>query len=191
MKLSSINNLLLGLIVLVNAYIIAAPLLPALLFHLHQSERRTLQRQLQTAPAKPPVSQPDHIIIPSMLLNQPILEGPVTKQYSILNSGIWRWPSSSSPDKGGNMVLIGHRFTYTNPRGVFYYLDKVKVGDDIGVVWHNKTYYYRVANVSVVPPNDTAIENASDQSKLTLFTCTPLWWPKNRLVVVANQEQGV
>ncbi len=191
MKLSSINNLLLGLIILINTYIIAAPLLPNLLFHLHQSKRRSLQHQLESAPAKTPFSQLDHIIIPSMLLDQPILEGPVSKQYDILNSGIWRWPRSSNPDKRGNMVLIGHRFTYTDPRGVFYYLDKVKVGDDIGVVWHNKTYYYKVATIRVVPPNDTSIENRTDESRLTLFTCTPLWWPKNRLVVVANQEQSL
>ena len=72
-----------------------------------------------------------------MLLDQPILEGRDT--YAVLNHGILRWPASSTPDKGGNTVLIGHRFTYSHPQGVFYYLDKVKVGDKLSVAWGNKS----------------------------------------------------
>jgi len=121
-----------------------------------------------------------------MLLDQPVLEGPVSRQYSTLNKGIWRWPNGSTPDKGGNTVLIGHRFTYTNPRGAFYFLNKVKMGDEIGVFWNNREYLYRVASISVVSPTDTAIEDNTSDTRLTLFTCTPLWLPKDRLVVVAK-----
>lgn len=123
-----------------------------------------------------------------MLLNQPVLEGPIAQQYKVLNNGIWRFPRSSTPDKGGNTVLIGHRFTYTNPRGVFYFLNKVKVNDEIGVWWNNKQYSYKVVNIAEVRPTDTAIEANTTNPELTLFTCTPLWLPKDRLVVVANLE---
>jgi sortase A len=124
-----------------------------------------------------------------MLLDQPILEGRDT--YAILNKGIWRWPASSTPDKGGNTVLLGHRFTYTNPRGVFYFLNKVKVGDEVGVVWQNTTYRYKVSGVKVVPPTDTSILNATEKPTLTLYTCTPLWWPKDRLVITAQLENAL
>ena len=123
-----------------------------------------------------------------MLLDQPVLEGPISKQYSILDKGIWRWPNGSTPDKGGNTVLIGHRFTYTNPQGVFYFLNKVSLGGEIGIFWNNHEYLYRVVSISEVSPTDTAIENDTQDSRLTLFTCTPLWLPKNRLVVVAELE---
>ena len=93
-----------------------------------------------------------------------------------------------TPDRGGNTVLIGHRFTYTTPRGVFYYLNKVKLNDEIGLWWNNKEYLYRVSGIKEVKPTDTAVENATTQPQLTLFTCTPLWLPKDRLVVVAQLE---
>ncbi|MDP9129541.1 MAG: class E sortase, partial [Candidatus Binatota bacterium] len=117
-----------------------------------------------------------------------VLEGPTSQTYKILDKGIWRWPAGSTPDKGGNTVLIGHRFTYTNPFGVFYHLDKVRPGDEIGLLWNNKNYVYRVSGVKVVPPTDTSVQNATADPRLTLFTCAPLWLPHNRLVVTANLE---
>jgi len=195
-KLSKINNVLLTLIILVNGYIILAPLLPAVIFWWdNRGGARVDQLTAEVhAPAnaqpdaKPAPPEPNHVIIPSMLLDQPIYDGPVSQTYSILDKGIWRWPNGSTPDKGGNTTLIGHRFTYTNPKGVFYYLNKVKIGDEIGVWWNNKKYVYKVATISEVPPTDTAIEDNTPDPELTVFTCTPLWLPKNRLVVVAKLE---
>jgi LPXTG-site transpeptidase (sortase) family protein len=190
-KLSKINNLLLGLIVIINGYILLAPLIPAITFHLenHGSKRQELTDALHPS-AKAPAARPqsNHVVIPSMLLNQPVYDGPESQQYAILNKGIWRFSYSSTPDRGGNTVFIGHRFTYTNPRGVFYYLNKVKLGDEIGVWWSNKEYLYKVTSINEVPPTDTAIEKNTSQPELTLFTCTPLWLPKDRLVVVADLE---
>jgi sortase A len=122
------------------------------------------------------------------MLNAPTLEGPKSDWFSLLQEGIWRWPTSSTPDKGGNTVLLAHRFSYTGPHGAFYYLDKLKVGDEIGVIWNGKTYTYAVISSKEVPPTDTAIQNNTNDARLTLFTCTPLWSPKNRLVVVARLE---
>jgi LPXTG-site transpeptidase (sortase) family protein len=187
-KLSRVNNILLALIILIDGYVIVAPLLPELSFHLnHQVKQQALQRKLQPA-VRVTASQPNQVIIPSMLLDQPILEGTLADQYKTLNKGIWRLPTGSTPDKGGNTVLIGHRFTYTNPRGVFYFLNKVQLGEEIGVVWNNNQYDYKVASINQVAPSDTAIEAASTSPELTLFTCTPLWLPKDRLVIVANLE---
>ena len=195
-RLGRINNLLLALIILVNLYIILAPLAPGAAFwwqsyHGHRKQQLTAQIHQKTAApgtSKPAASQPNSVIIPSMLLNQRILEGPVSQQYSVLDKGIWRWPAGSTPDKGGNTVLIGHRFTYTNPNGVFYFLNKVAVGDEIGVTWNNTQYIYKVTGVTEVPPTDTAIESNTPDARLTIFTCTPLWLPKDRLVVVAELE---
>jgi LPXTG-site transpeptidase (sortase) family protein len=193
-NLSKINNLLLVLIILINGYVIIGPFLPALVFRWESHDGKQQQLQAKIHPrtndhaAAPLAAQPNTVIIPSMLLDQPVLEGTVQNQYKILGKGIWRWPRSSTPDKGGNTVLIGHRFTYTNPRGVFYFLNKITIGDDIGVVWNNKSYTYRVVSINQVAPNDTAIENNTSNPELTLFTCTPLWLPKDRLVVVADLE---
>jgi sortase A len=125
-----------------------------------------------------------------MLLDQQILEGPISQTYNILDKGVWRWPKGSTPDKGGNTVLIGHRFTYTNPRGVFYFLNKVNLGDTLGIFWNNHLYTYKVSSVDVVPPTDTTIEDPTTQAQVTIFTCTPLFLPKDRLVVVAQLENS-
>jgi sortase (surface protein transpeptidase) len=38
-----------------------------------------------------------------------------------------------------------------------------------------------------VPPDQTQIEAPTTDARLTIFTCTPLWLPKDRLVVVAER----
>jgi len=191
-KLKQVNNLLLLLIVLINGYIFLAPLWPAVVFHFESHGHK--QQQLQATINKPATTfkvppGPNRLVVPSMLLDQPILQGTVANQFKTLDQGIWLWPRGSTPDKGGNTTLIGHRYTYTNPRGVFYFLNKVSVKDQIAVYWNNKEYVYQVVSVSQVAPNDTAIEANTSQAELTLFTCTPLWLPKDRLVVVADLEK--
>jgi sortase A len=129
----------------------------------------------------------NRLIIPAMLLNIPINEG---KDLNALRTGPWRRPNGSTPAQGGNTIIVGHRFTYTNPRGSFYYLNKLQLNDEVGIFWQGKRYVYKVSNIQVVPPTDTAIELASSDTRLTLYTCTPLWLPKDRLVVTALLEHN-
>jgi len=189
--LKGANNLLFALIVFINGYIIAAPLWPQISFwwraH-HTAQHAQLSQQLTTSAqtSKAAAAEPNSLIVPAMLLKAPTLEGPEKDWFSLLKAGIWRWPNSSTPDKGGNTVFLAHRFSYTGPHGAFYYLNKLHPGDVIGVVWNHKTYTYTVISSGEVPPTDTSIENNTDDARLTLFTCTPLWHPVNRLVVVAK-----
>lgn len=191
-SLKQVNNLLFALIILINSYIIAAPVWPQATYwwQSHHSSRKADLAQLIHQPsntsAQPPTPVKNGLVIPAMLLNAPTLEGPESNWFNLLKQGIWRWPDSSTPDKGGNTVFLAHRFSYTGPRGAFYYLDKLKTGDEIGVIWNGKTYNYAVVSSTEVPPTDTAIEDDTADARITLFTCTPLWHPVNRLVVVAK-----
>lgn len=195
-KLHSVNNVLFALIVVINLYVIAAPLVPQLTYwwDAHHTQRRQQLEQLiqkpRTAQHSVAVSGPNRIIIPAMMLNQATLEGPESDWFNILYRGIWRWPGGSTPDKGGNTTFLSHRFSYTGPKGAFYYLNKLQIGDDIGVVWDNKLYTYSVVSSTVVPSTDTAIEDNTTDAQITLFTCTPLWHPVDRLVVVAKLESA-
>jgi LPXTG-site transpeptidase (sortase) family protein len=191
-SLRRINDVLFAAIIFINLYIIAAPLLPTMTFW-WESHHTNRQAQLQQLINKPkaaattsPTPKTNRLIIPAMMLNQQTLEGPDSDWFNLLYRGIWRWPGSSTPDKGGNTVFLSHRFSYTGPRGAFYYLNKLKVGDEIGVVWDGKTYTYGVVSSQTVPPTDIAIEKNTQDAQITLFTCTPLWHPVNRLVVVAT-----
>lgn len=191
LSLRHVNTLLLVCIIVINGYIIATPLWPRVTFWLqsNHTERQTQLTQALHAPATVTKPQANSLIIPAMMLRSPTLEGPESNWFSLLKQGIWRWPASSTPDKGGNTVFLAHRFSYTGPHGAFYYLDKLTIGDEIGVVWNNQHYTYKVVSSREVPPTETSIEDNTPDARLTLFTCTPLWHPVNRLVVVAELEK--
>src|SRR5699024_902953 len=94
---------------------------------------------------------------------------------------------SSTPDKGGNTVLVGHRFSYKDA-AVLYHLDKAKQDDPIVVAWDGKIYTYKVSESKIVKPTDIYVEAPSEDDRLTIYTCHPIWSVKERLVVVANLE---
>ena len=196
-KLSHINTCLLILIIVVNSYTIVLPLVPRISFWLqfrhNNGERQRLLISKVDAPDPAAISSGDEaasanqLIIPAMLLDQPIQEG---ADASTLNKGLWHRPLSSTPDKGGNMVIAGHRLTYKNPYGTLYHLDKVKTGDIIGLTWNGVRYRYTVSETKVVSADQTSIEAPTTDALLTIYTCTPLWLPKDRLVVVARLDEG-
>lgn len=190
-KLKHVNTVLFVAIVILDAYILAAPFLPGLLARpAVPSVSATTSNNTHSASLQPATSivpKPNQLVIPAMQLDQPIYEGRDT--YAELAKGVWHWPDSSSPDRGSNTVLLGHRFTYSNPRGVFYFLNLVKVGDPISLVWNNIPYSYHVYQVEVVSPSHTEILNPTAEPTLTIYTCTPTWWPVNRLVVMAHLDK--
>lgn len=189
-KLSTVNTGLLAAIILVNGYVIALPFIPSLVFWFQKQTAAATTKKLEDilqrpSPTQASDSRPNSLIVPSMFFDQPILEG---KTEKTMNQGLWRRPATSTPDKGGNTVLVGHRFTYANPEGTLYHLDKVAVGDTIGVVWEHKSYLYKVSEIRVVSAQEVSIEAPTPAPQLTIYTCTPLLVPKDRLVVIAKPE---
>ena len=85
-------------------------------------------------------------------------------------------------------MLVGHRFTYDGA-AVFYSLDKLKAGDDAYLVHNQKIYHYVVTGSAIVPPTATEVEAPTNETKLTLYTCTPLVTAKNRLVYTAELKE--
>lgn len=194
MRLARVNTGLLVAIILINSYIIALPVLPGVFYWWQTRDGKqtaNLQHKVHALADKrdSSVERPteNRLIAPSMALDQQVFEGKTAKT---LNSGLWHRPYSSTPDKGGNTVFVGHRLTYTNPRGTLYHLDKVHTGDEIGVWWNGKMYTYTVTETKTVKATETAIENPTDKPRLTIYTCTPLWLPKDRLVVVAEPTRS-
>jgi sortase A len=199
-NLHKVNNYLFTLILVVNLYTIAAPFMPQVIYwwDVHHTHRQQQLQQLIEKTAVTPkssdsvattISGPNRLVIPVMMLDQQTLEGPESNWFNILYKGIWRWPGGSTPNKGGNTIFLSHRFSYTGPRGAFYYLNKLQIGDNIGLVWNNKLYTYSVVSTNTVPSSDTSIENNTPDAQITLFTCTPLWHPVDRLVVVAKLKE--
>jgi len=153
------NHVLTGVIALLAVYIIAAPFLPQLSWWVrHDSPvsgalpSRDVTSDLPSADSSPQspavVPEGEQLIIPGLDMRETIHGG---ASISALRQGVWRLPHTSSPDKGGNTVLVGHRFTYSG-QAVFYHLDKVKKGDPIIVTWQGKVYRYEVTDIKTVKP---------------------------------------
>lgn len=190
MKLARINTLLLIAIVLINGYIIVLPILPGMFFKVASKDnlkRSMLEAKVHAGAQLQPNSDENRLVIPSLLLDQQIHEG---QDATALRNGLWRRPLGSTPAQGGNTVIVGHRMTYSNPRGTLYHLDKVQVGDSIGITWEAKNYAYTVREVKVVTAAAIEIEEPTEKTQLTIYTCTPLWLPRDRLVVIAAPEDA-
>lgn len=184
LSLRLVNHVLSGVVALLALYIIAAPFLPQLSWWVrHDSPIKSVvpARAVVIQPPKSAPAQTDGLRIPRLSLDEVIYQGDI---YS-LNKGVWHIPYTSTPDKGGNTVLVGHRFTYAGP-AVFYHLDKLQKYDHIGVWWQHKLYEYEVFNIMVVSPETVSVEANTKDPRLTLYTCTPLWSAKDRLVVQAK-----
>ena len=128
---------------------------------------------------------PNRLIITKIGVNAPIVESQSAK-YG-LSKGVWHLPESSTPDKGGNTVITGHRFKYLPPHNMTFYLfHKLEVGDLVSVIWHEKDYLYRIREIKIVDKTDLSILKPTSEPILTLFTCHPIYSTENRLVVIAG-----
>ena len=192
-KLRKLNNTLSVIIVILAGYILIWPLLPSIDLWWGKSVAKNdglvyvseTASDSQNDGAKP-IPADNRLIIPSILLDTAINEGKTT---AALKTGSWRRPATGTPASGGNTVIVGHRFTYDG-QSYFYNLDKVSIGDTIIVYWQGKEYDYRVSEIAVVPPETISVEAPTPESRLTLYTCTPLWSAKDRLVIIAYPEEG-
>lgn len=127
----------------------------------------------------------NRLIIKKIGVNAPIVES-ASADYG-LSKGAWRVPQSSTPDKGGNTVITGHRFKYLPPNNLTFYLfDKLQTGDIVAVIWEDKNYFYRIKEIKIVADTEISIMAPSLEPILTLFTCHPIYSTEKRLVVIGE-----
>lgn len=190
-KLHKFNNFLSFVVVALGLYIALIPLLPTIQLWWKQRggvhvpySGALANASVNASKDNNPIPKDNRIVIPSISVNEPVFEG---SSISVIdNGGTWRRPNSSNNPSSSNMVIVGHRFTYTNPYGSFYHLDKLKIGDHLAVYWQGKEYVYEVAETKVVEPTAQEVEAKTNNAQLTLYTCTPIWSAKQRLVVIAK-----
>lgn len=127
----------------------------------------------------------NRLIIPEIGVNIEIVEG---DSDAVLARGAWRRPNTGTPDKGGNVVITGHRFQYLPPNNkTFYNLNKLSESSKIFIYWEGERYIYKVYETFIVEPYEIDIENHLEGNILTLYTCHPLWTADKRLVVRAEE----
>lgn len=173
------------LIIACNLYVIATPFLPQATFKITQLINRSEVSYRKPDTLADINRDRNQLVIPSIKLASPIFEGPDSRT---VDRGIWRQPSSATPNQPGNTVLAGHRFSYRSP-SVFYHLNSIHKGDEMLVVWQKKIYAYRVTDIKTVKPDDLSVGASTSSARLTLYTCTPVWSTKNRLVIIGSLEK--
>lgn len=179
-------------------YLVFLPFYPAIKYNIAYDEEQGLEEAqdeeaviVKTAEIKSHLPQseydvsPNRIIITKIGVNAPIVEAS-NAEYG-LSKGAWRVPETSTPDKGGNTVITGHRFKYLPPNNLTFYLfHKIEPGDIVSAIWKEKDYYYRVKEVKIVEPTDLSVLEPTEKPTLTMFTCHPIYSTDKRLVVISE-----
>lgn len=127
------------------------------------------------------------IVIKSVNIDGRISQGETAES---MNEGFWHFPISAYPGELGNVVIIGHRYQYLPPaKNTFFNLNNVRIGDEIKVIDKYNEFTYIVTSKKDVNPNDISVLQPSDDYRITLITCTPLWTHEKRLVITAKLDK--
>lgn len=119
--------------------------------------------------------------IPSIDLTETVRLG---VSPEVLNQGVGQWVGTSEPGEVGNVVLAGHRTTYTRP---FSDLDLLREGDPVYMTDDDgNPIVYRVTETLIVDPSDVWITFDRETPTLTMFACHPKGSAAKRIVVVAE-----
>jgi sortase A len=125
------------------------------------------------------------LTIPRLATQLYVVEGDGSRQ---LRLGPGHMTGTVLPGANGNCVIAGHRDTH------FRVLKDIRKGDEIVLETEAGQFVYRVTNLEVVPPSDTAPLQPVSRAELNLITCYPFYFvgpaPK-RFVVTAELEHSV
>lgn len=96
--------------------------------------------------------------------------------------------SDSAAIGSGNAVLYGHDDIEGS---VFSRLAELKAGDEVMVTTTGGSHLkYRVTERTIVPPTAVEILKPTNDVRLTIFTCWPIWVDSHRVVLTAVPATG-
>ena len=134
----------------------------------------------QPPPADPYAATPEarhgQLEIPAIGLSQPLFGG-VT--LTAINRGPSHWPGTAMPGEMGNVVVAGHRTTYTRP---FWALDELQPGDELIFTIGEERTVYELDRLEIVSPEDVHIIDQRHDFQATLFACHPRGSARQRIV---------
>ncbi len=108
-----------------------------------------------------------------------------------LNKSLIHFLPKSLPGEPGNVAIFGHStlpqlYKPNDYKSIFTYLHTLEKGDEIYIKVGNLKYVYEVKDMFVVDPKQIEVlEQTTDNSYLTLITCTPPGTYWKRLFVKA------
>jgi LPXTG-site transpeptidase (sortase) family protein len=148
--------------------------------------------RLPTAPARVaagPVQKPIdgvwfEISIPAVGYRAVVREG---VGMNILALGPGHYPSTPWPGQTGNVAVAAHNSFWLG-------FSHLKPGDRVEIETQHGLYVYEITGSEVVSPTDRTVLVATNDSRLTLTTCYPLWagvFATERLIFTAREIGGV
>jgi LPXTG-site transpeptidase (sortase) family protein len=134
----------------------------------------------------------NRIIVPSVLVDAPIIEG-ISKEQ--LSRGVCHISQSPIPGEGGNCIIEGHnlaQFGLWKPQSFFSMLEVVSTGAPVYVFYNGNRYIYKVKEKTYKDVDDPKLFDFNPGERLTLITCVSTWSPtiytNRRTVIVAYPE---
>ena len=125
-----------------------------------------------------PSTAEGELMIPALHIDEPLTPVRVeqgTWNVSDLGNRVgWLETTGAYPGDKQSMVVIGHVTLPYPPGGIgpFYFLEKLKQGDEIVYRTPNRVYLYQVEGPHYVSPDAIANLYRPDGNKLILVTCT-------------------
>jgi sortase A len=115
--------------------------------------------------------------LPTIGVAEPLHEG-VT--LTAINRGPSHWPGTAMPGQLGNVVVAGHRTTYTQP---FHDLDLLGPGDPlVFTMADGSAWTYELTSTEIVGPDAMHVVDQSPEHTATLFACHPKGSAAQRIV---------
>lgn len=123
--------------------------------------------------------------IPKIQVELPIYHGTADE---VLSNGIGHLEGTSLPIGGENThsVLTGHRGLPSSK--LLVRLDEMKIGDLFFIHTYKEVMAYKVEDIMVVKPEDTAwMEIKGEKDLVSLVTCTPFGINSHRLIATGHR----
>jgi LPXTG-site transpeptidase (sortase) family protein len=96
-----------------------------------------------------------------------------------INRGPGHWPNTAMPGALGNVVIAGHRTTYSKP---FNRLNELQPGDRVTMTTADGRFDYEVRGIVIVPGEAVDIATQTYAHTATLFACHPPGSARQRIV---------
>lgn len=112
-----------------------------------------------------------------------------------LNAHLVHFPGTALPPNKGNAVIFGHStlpqlYDPTNYKTIFANVHNLTIGDKFLVKIDDTIFTYKIYSISIVDADDTSyLAQPSDDSYLTVVTCTPPGTIWKRLIIKSKLEK--
>ena len=182
-----------GLLLL--AYVISIPILnskkesDALRNFYIQEEKKNDTNQVQNNKENQMTRSLEYIAvlkIPKIKLEKGLVAK--NSKYNIIDYGIKILKESDSPDViNGNVILAAH--SGTADISYFNNLDKLKINDEVLILYNGKTYQYKIVNIYDIDKTGKAkINRNNNKSTISLITCRN---GTNKQIVLIGELQNL